>query len=110
MLYQRRVSVGMSKITVVFCLLLFDFRRVVKNVGCSVLSNSAADPQRQRKGVFDKERELTHSWPSFVLDTTPVADIRGNANVNNGIINLVISFWIKAANNEETGSMVKPLA
>jgi hypothetical protein len=46
MLYQRRVSVGMSKVTVVTSLLLFDFRRVVKNVSCSVLPNSAADPQR----------------------------------------------------------------
>ena len=60
--------------------------------------------------MFDKERELTHGWPSFVLDTTPVAYIRGDANVNDGIVNLVVSFRIKAANNEETGSMVKPLA
>jgi hypothetical protein len=60
--------------------------------------------------VLDKERELTHGWPSFVLDTTLIADIRGDANVNDGIVNLVVSFWIKAANNEETSSMVKPLA
>lgn len=60
--------------------------------------------------MFDKERELTHGWPSFMLDTTPVADIRGDANVNDGIVNLVVSFRIKAANNEETSSMVKPLA
>jgi len=37
MLYQRRVSVGMPEVTVVICLLLFDFRRVVKNVSCSVV-------------------------------------------------------------------------
>jgi hypothetical protein len=60
--------------------------------------------------VFNKERELTHCWPSFVLNTTPVTDIRGDAHVNDGIINLVVSFWIKAANKEETSSMVKPLA
>jgi hypothetical protein len=46
MLYQCRVSIGMSKVTVVICLFLFDYRRVVKNVSCSVLSNSAAGPQR----------------------------------------------------------------
>lgn len=60
--------------------------------------------------MFGKERELTHGWPSLVLDSTPVADIRGDANVNDGIVNLVVSFRSKAANNEETGSMVKPLA
>ena len=45
-----------------------------------------------------------------MLDTTPVADIRGDTNVDDGIVNLVVSFRIKAANNEETSSMVKPLA
>lgn len=60
--------------------------------------------------MFEKGRELTHSWPSFVLDTTPIADIRGDANMNDGIVNLIVFFWIKAADNEETSSMVKPLA
>jgi hypothetical protein len=54
MLYQRRVSVGMSKIAVVICLLLFDFRRVVENVSCSVYQIQPLNLRERRKGCSTK--------------------------------------------------------